>query len=224
MPAIALSRVSKLFGRFAALRQVSADFAAGRCYAILGENGAGKSTLLRLIAGLARPTSGEISVLGSTDMRSQSRRVGYMAHASLLYDELSALENLRYFAALYGSISPEKLNALHVQVGLDPALRRPVGDYSQGMRQRLSLARAALHDPEIFLLDEPFANLDPIGAREIATLLGAWRSQGKTILVVTHQAEHLAPVADESLWLAQGEIVRRAAGLQAVSPGRGARS
>jgi heme ABC exporter ATP-binding subunit CcmA len=224
MPTISLSQVSKLFGRFAALRQVSADFAAGRCYAILGENGAGKSTLLRLVAGLARPTSGDISILGSTDIRSQSRRVGYMAHASLLYDELSALENLRYFAALYGSVSPQALKNLATEVGLDPALQRHVGDYSQGMRQRLSLARAALHGPEIFLLDEPFANLDPIGARWITTLLGEWRGQGKTILVVTHQAEHLAPIADESLWLAQGEIVRRAAGLQAVNPGWGARS
>lgn len=223
MPAIALSRVSKLFGRFAALRQVNEDFAAGRCYAILGENGAGKSTLLRLIAGLARPSSGKISILGSSEIRSQSRRVGYMAHASLLYDELSALENLRYFAALYGGISPETLKKLISEVGLDPRLERRVGDYSQGMRQRLSLARAALHGPEILLLDEPFANLDPTGARWITTLLGEWRNQGKTILVVTHQAEHLAAIADESLLLAEGEVVRRAAGLQAFHPS-GARS
>src|SRR5438105_4809164 len=129
LTAVSLHKVSKLFGRFAAVRQVSADFGAGRCYAILGENGAGKSTLLRLIAGLARPTSGEISVLGFSDIRSQSRRVGYMAHASLLYDELSGLENLRYFAQLYGSMSPQKLKDLCAQVGLDPSLERHVGDY-----------------------------------------------------------------------------------------------
>jgi heme ABC exporter ATP-binding subunit CcmA len=201
--------VVKQFGHFAAVRGVSAEFSAGRLYAILGDNGAGKTTLLRVLAGLARPTRGVISVLGTSDLKSASREIGYMAHPSLLYDELSAMENLLYFAALYGISKTESCFRAMQEVGLDPALSRPIGQYSQGMRQRLSLARALIHDPKILLLDEPFSNVDVRSAREIASLLGRRRDSGNTLFVVTHQSDLLEGVADQRIWMEGGKIVAR---------------
>ena len=210
-PAVSLQEVTKLFGRFAALREVSADFSAGRLYAVLGENGAGKSTLLRMMAGLSRPTRGELRVFGR-DPREARELLGYMSHASFLYDELDCQENLAYFAGLYDIHDPRVWERAIAGVGLDPKLARRVGDYSQGMRQRLSLARAVLHDPQLLLLDEPFSNLDIGSAAAMAQLLGKMRDQGKTIFVVTHQPAHLAEVADESITLAAGAISSRGVG------------
>jgi len=197
----------KFFGRFAALRGTSYHFAAGRLYVILGDNGAGKSTMLRVIAGLTQPSQGKVSVLGSSSLRKVAQRVGYMAHAPLLYDELSGMENLRYFAGLYGIRDEAVWRQAMQRVGLDPELTRRVGQYSQGMRQRLSLARAVLHDPEVILLDEPFSNVDVHSAAEMASVLGRLRDSGKTILVVTHQAAVMEPVADEFVHMSAGLIV-----------------
>src|ERR1700680_2869314 len=169
-PIIAISALVKQFGRFAALRGVSAEFAAGRLHAILGDNGAGKTTLLRALAGLAQPTRGSVLILGTTNLRTVCHELGYMAHPSLLYDEMSGMENLRYFACLYGITDDRRCAATMTAVDLDPALARPVSQYSQGMRQRLSLARALLNDPKILLLDEPFSNGDVSSAREMGGL------------------------------------------------------
>jgi ABC-type multidrug transport system ATPase subunit len=207
--------VSKLFGRFPALREVSGSFPAGRLYVVLGENGAGKSTLLRVLAGLAEPSAGEALVLGGKP-RAAAARLGYMAHASLLYDEMTALENLRYFTGLYGLRGDGRPAAAMQAVGLDPALDRRVGQYSQGMRQRLSLARAALHDPELLLLDEPFSNVDASSAQQIVAWLGAARDAGRTLFVVTHQPALLEPIADEWLQMAAGSLARRSARAEAA--------
>lgn len=217
-PAVVLSEVTKLFGRFAALRSVSASFAPGRLYVVLGDNGAGKSTLLRAIAGLMRPTRGEVSVLGTNRLRQVSAQLGYMAHAPLLYDEMDALENLQYVARLYGIKGEECCLEVIRAVGLDPELKRRVGQYSQGMRQRLSLARAILNDPVVLLLDEPFSNVDIVSARDMVALLGRMRDAGKTIFVVTHQPALLEGVADESVFMSAGSIVRREENPQPVSP------
>jgi len=206
VPIITVSNVVKQFGRFAALRGVSAEFAAGRMYAILGDNGAGKTTLLRSLAGLSKPTRGEISVLGSSDLSDLGNDIGYMAHPSLLYDEMSGMENLRYFAQLYGIRDEQRCIEAISTVGLDPTLTRPVGQYSQGMRQRMSLARALLNQPKILLLDEPFSNVDVKSAKEMVALLARLRDQGKTIFVVTHQATLLEGVADEFVEIADGKI------------------
>jgi ABC-type multidrug transport system ATPase subunit len=207
---IKVENVIKQFGRFAALRGVSAEFDAGRFHAILGDNGAGKTTLLRALAGLAHPTQGSISIFGKTP-QAACRDLGYMAHPSLLYDEMSGMENLRYFAQLYGIAGAERCAQAIRAVGLDPELTRGVGQYSQGMRQRMSLARAILHDPKVLLLDEPFSNVDVHSAREMVGLLKGMRDAGKTIFVVTHQALLLEGVADEFIWMQSGEIVDRTA-------------
>lgn len=205
--------VSKIYGRTAAVREVSLDLQAGRFYVMRGENGAGKSTLLRMIAGLSEPTEGSIRIFG-LKTREALDRMGYMAHASLLYDEFSGMENLTFFAQLYGIESRERLAEAMECVGLDPKLTRRVGQYSQGMRQRLSLARAIFHAPQLLLLDEPFSNVDPDSAAQIARLLAAMRSAGNTILLVTHQLGLLANMADEFLVLSAGAIVDRLAAPQ----------
>lgn len=207
---IRVESVIKQFGRFAALRGVSAEFDAGRFHAILGDNGAGKTTLLRALAGLAQPTQGSISIFGKSP-QAACRDIGYMAHPSLLYDEMSGMENLRYFARLYGIPGDSRCEEAIRSVGLDPALTRGVGQYSQGMRQRMSLARAILHDPKILLLDEPFSNVDVTSAHEMVGLLKGMCESGKTIFVVTHQAMLLEGVADEFIWMQAGQIVDRTA-------------
>jgi ABC-type multidrug transport system ATPase subunit len=211
-PIISVQNVIKQFGRFAALRGVTAEFDAGRFHAILGDNGAGKTTLLRALAGLAHPTRGEISIFGKPP-QTACREIGYMAHPSLLYDEMSGMENLRYFAGLYGIAEDDRCRQAIRSVALDPELARPVGQYSQGMRQRMSLGRAILHDPKILLLDEPFSNVDAHSAREMVGLLKAMRDAGKTIFVVTHQASLLEGAADEFIWMQSGQIVDRTASI-----------
>src|SRR5580698_11321066 len=188
-----LETVSKLYGTFAALRKVSLTLEAGHCYVLLGENGAGKSTLLRILAGLLRPSYGTITILGSTPEDARDR-IGYMSHAPMLYDEYTAVENLRYFSDLYRTrpcLTPEE--ALR-SVGLDPALTRTVGQYSQGMRQRTSLARVLISQPELLLLDEPFSNMDIGSAHQMLQLLGRLRG-ARTVVLTTHQKSLAEPLA-----------------------------
>ncbi|MFZ0805265.1 MAG: ABC transporter ATP-binding protein, partial [Candidatus Sulfotelmatobacter sp.] len=168
----------------------------------------GKTTLLRALAGLAHPTRGEISIFGKTP-KEACPDIGYMAHPSLLYDEMSGMENLRYFAGLYGIAGDARCEEAIRAVRLDPGLKRAVGQYSQGMRQRMSLARAILQDPKVLFLDEPFSNVDAHSAREMVGLLKSMRDAGKTVFVVTHQALLLEDVADEFLWMQEGRLVGR---------------
>ena len=231
-----LDQVSKLFGSFAALRQVSVDFEPGRCYVLIGENGAGKSTLLRILAGLLRPSFGRVRVFGDlqpgvlgpgglgpggleyggVEPHEARERIGYMSHAPMLYDELTAQENLRYFASLYpGRLCLTPAEALR-QVGLDPELSRPLGQYSQGMRQRTSLARVLLPVPELLLLDEPFSNMDVESARQMVELLAGFRQGNRTIVLTTHQRELAAPIADWVLTLHAGRVASFEPGSPAI--------
>ncbi|PYY13702.1 MAG: ABC transporter [Acidobacteria bacterium] len=223
-PAVVLQSISKLFGRFAALHDLSISLAARRIYALLGENGAGKTTLLRIVAGLSRPSRGNVGILGSSDVRAVTARIGYMGHATLLYDELTARENLNYFRGLYAPSHAASADELLEAVGLaqvDP--KRRIGQYSQGMKQRLALARAILASPDLLLLDEPFSNVDAGSIATMSALLGRLRDHGATVIVVTHQLEALARVADEWITLHAGTIVKREATHNRVplSAGRG---
>jgi heme ABC exporter ATP-binding subunit CcmA len=201
-----LDRVSKLFGTFAALRQVSAELEPGHCYVLLGENGAGKSTLLRILAGLLHPSFGTVTVFGDSEPQQARARIGYMSHAPMLYDELTAQENLRYFRSLYpGRACLSPAEALR-QVGLDPELDRTLGQYSQGMRQRTSLARVLLPVPELLLLDEPFSNMDVESACQMVELLAGFRHSSRTIVITTHQRDMAAPIADWVITLHAGRV------------------
>ncbi len=202
-----LEAVSKLYGDFAALRKITAEFEPGRCYVILGDNGAGKSTLLRVIAGLLSPTFGSIRIFDSAELLNERQRVGYLSHESMMYDELTALENLQYFSGLYpgtGLLSPHEALRL---VGLDAGLKRPIRQYSQGMRQRAALARVLLPQPKLLLLDEPFSNIDAGSAERILRVLQGFRAANKTILLTTHQPELARPIADVFCMMRQGQIV-----------------
>ena len=192
------------------MRQVSLQLDPGKFYVLRGENGAGKSTLLRMIAGLSEPTEGRILVFGRNNKQAFSE-MGYMAHAPLLYDELSGMENLRFFAELYGLADEQPLIKAMQRVGLDSNLKRRIGQYSQGMRQRLSLARAIFHSPRLLLLDEPFSNVDPDSALQIARLLAGMRDEGTTIILVTHQIGLLSSLADEYILMSRGQMAERGA-------------
>ena len=221
VPAVELARVSRLYGSFVALREVSLTLLPGSSVVMLGENGAGKSTLLKLIAGLTSPSYGSISVFGDSP-QNQRGSIAYMSHATMLYDELTGLENLTYFASL-NIESPSRTvleqtaaDAMR-QVGLDPALNslryRRVGDYSQGMRQRASLARVLLSNPDLLLLDEPFSNLDVGSAHSMIERLLAYVAQtgqngiARTLLLTTHQAQLARPLAQSTLTLREGRFV-----------------
>ena len=205
-PCVRLDQVSKLFGSFAALRQVSVDLEPGRCYVLVGENGAGKSTLLRILAGLLRPSLGKVIMFGDYEPHDVRERIGFMSHAHMLYDELTGKENLEYFAKLYPGckcLSPAEVLR---QVGLDPDLPRTLSQYSQGMRQRTSLARVLLPIPELLLLDEPFSNMDVESVQQMVALLAGFRHSSRTIVLTTHQRELAAPIADWVLTLKAGRV------------------
>lgn len=209
--AIELNEISKLYGSFAALRKLTAVLAVARCHVVLGPNGAGKSTLLRVVAGLIRPSYGTLSVLGSHDPAALRRRIGYLGHDSMLYDELTALENLRYTSLLYrdgADTQPLKPEDALATVGLDPKLDRPVGKFSQGMRQRAALARVLMARPELLLLDEPFSNVDLASSARMLEVLVQLRAAGNTILLTTHQPELARPIADCFCTMRDGQIVQ----------------
>ena len=216
-PAAQLRSVSKIFGTFVALRRCTLTLASGSSTVLLGENGAGKSTLLRLLSGLSEPTQGEIEVFGENP-RHLRHRIAYVSHSSGMYDELTAMENLRYFAALHRTsalscaCTGNSEMALRA-VGLDPHLPRPLGQYSQGMRQRASLALALQADPDILLLDEPFSNLDVSSSHAMVELLADFRTwpsatgaRGRTLVLTTHQAALALPLADRTVTLSRGEV------------------
>jgi ABC-type multidrug transport system ATPase subunit len=212
-PAVELSGISRLYGSFAALRNISMRVHPGASVLLLGENGAGKSTLLRLIAGLISPSEGTLSVLGGSP-RTERDRLAFMSHAPMLYDELTGIENLHYFASLYGIEGSKGQQALR-DVGLDPQLPRRVGDYSQGMRQRASLARVLMLEPDLLLLDEPFSNMDAASvqmmtARLRAFLVGRGRDGvPRTLFLTTHQADLARPLATTTLTLMAGQLTAR---------------
>jgi ABC-type multidrug transport system ATPase subunit len=204
---VQLENVTKIFSRFAALRGITLALNAGTLYSMIGENGAGKSTLMRIIAGLAPPTSGSVRLFGTDDLRSVTARLSFMGHQSFLYEELTARENLGYFWKLY-SPTLKDLDWLIESVGLEPASPKRVSAYSQGMRQRLSLARALLNSPALLLLDEPFSNVDAHSSSTMVRLLGELRDQGACVVVITHQPALLANVADKEITLHAGMIAQ----------------
>ena len=204
-PVATLRDVSHVYAGVPVLRHLSADLEPGRCYLLLGPNGAGKSTLLRILAGLLQPTFGSVLAWGSSPEQERAR-IGYMSHAPMLYDDFTGVENMHYSAALYAPqpcLSPEQ--AMRA-VALDPALSQPLRAYSQGMRQRLSLARVLLPRPELLLLDEPFSNMDLGSAHAMLALLRQERDRGSTVILTTHQRELAEPLADAVLQLDDGVL------------------
>ena len=203
-PAIALEGLERRYGERVALEGVTVEVAAGETLAVLGANGAGKTTLLRVLAALLRPHGGSARVLGAALPGEAWRvrgRIGYLGHDPLLYRELTARENLAYQARLY-EVEPARVDEQLAAVGLERRSDEPIRDFSKGMVQRLAAARATLHDPELLLLDEPRANLDPAAAEALEPLIG--RESGRTRVLITHDVEGGLAEGDLALGLRDG--------------------
>ena len=199
MKALEITDVWKYYGDFPALRAVALNIEPGSTMALLGRNGAGKTTLLRIVAGLSRPSRGSINLQGS---------IGILGHGIGVYDELSALENLTLFGRLYNLPDPRKrADEMLERVGLSRVRDGLAREFSRGMRQRLAVGRAFLHDPDVLLLDEPFTALDDRAIAVLQSMIKEMRDRGRTIIMSTHQLREALELASHVALLQRGQIV-----------------
>jgi heme exporter protein A len=206
--ALEVEGVWKYYGDFPALADVMLRTEPGSALALLGRNGAGKTTLLRIIAGLSRASRGSVKIQGS-DARDEAtrRRIGVLGHGISVYDELSAVENLRLFGRLYGLPDPNKrADEMLERVGLTRVRDGLAREFSRGMRQRLAVARAFLHDPEVLLLDEPFTALDDRAIAVLQSMLKDMLARGRTIVMSTHQLREALELATHVALIQRGKI------------------
>ena len=207
--------VSRTFGRRRALNRVSLAAEAGTITALLGHNGAGKSTLLSIAATLLRPTSGRVEY-GETDAETGGAalraRIGLLAHDLYLYPELTAAENLYFFAKVYGLLGVEgRVAAALERAGLVERRDDVVAGFSRGMRQRLALERALIHEPRLLLLDEPFTGLDEAARTALRGRLRAARDAGAIVLLTTHDTAAIEGLTDAAVSLVDGRLLSHAA-------------
>ncbi|MCH6575545.1 MAG: ABC transporter ATP-binding protein, partial [Bacteroidetes bacterium] len=185
--------LKKSFGNFDALRGVDLRVKRGEFMTLFGPNGAGKTTLIKLLATLTSPTSGTLSVYGydvRKDVNNIRSVIGVISHDPYLYDNLSAFENIKFFGTLYGLDDVDnRARSVIKQVGLEKRMNDLVRTFSRGMKQRLTVARAIVHEPKILLLDEPYTGLDQHGAQIFGEMLSDLKSQRRTILMTTHNIE-----------------------------------
>ena len=208
---IEVAQISKRFGALTALDSVSFTVEPGGSLALLGPNGAGKTTLLRIIAGLSRPTSGTVRV-GDVDLAGSAESVrsqfGVVSHQTMLYEDLTARENLVFYGRLYGLADLEERTADALKVvGLAARSDDRVRTFSRGMKQRLAIARATIHDPGFLLFDEPFTGLDVAGRDILSERMLHFRSQGRTAILVTHDLHQAVELADRFVLLTKGRVV-----------------
>ena len=205
---ISVDKVWKFYGDYPALRDISLDVAEGSCLALLGRNGAGKTTLLKILAGLSRQQKGSVRILGD-EVRSQNARmrIGVLGHAIGVYDELSATENLILFAQLYGVENPRRAAAEWLErTGLTNAAQALVREFSRGMRQRLAVARAFIHNPRVLLFDEPFTALDDRAIAVLQQVLRDALADGKTVVMSTHQLREALELATHAALIVRGRL------------------
>jgi len=213
MPALELEGLARHYGEREALSGISLSLAEGQTLVVFGPNGAGKTTLLRVLATLLRPHAGNISVLGHKlpgEAWAIRGHVGLLGHEPLLYRELTARENLRFHARLHG-VGEARVSELLETVAMDARANEPLRTLSRGMVQRVAVARAVLHDPELLLLDEPNSNLDPAAVELVAPLIGA--ASGRTRVICSHDPSGGLAEADVVLGLRAGRpaLLRAAA-------------
>jgi heme exporter protein A len=217
---IKIKGLMKQYGLNPVLRGINVQVAAGEFVTLVGPNGAGKSTLMRIVATLLRPDAGEVEIGGwplSSHAHKVRRHIGLVSHQSLLYQDLTAAENLTFFARLYGlDNEADRVQQALKMVGLRARQRDPVSSFSRGMTQRLTIARATLHEPEVLLLDEPYTGLDQDAVALLDRLLLAEKERGRTVLMITHDLIHSLNVSDRILFLHNGRIVHEVlAGIEA---------
>jgi ABC-2 type transport system ATP-binding protein len=207
--AISLEKVSKKFGTREAVKGVSFAVEKGDIFGYLGPNGAGKTTSIRVILGLLEASSGTASILGEDASKDEARRkVGFVLESDGLYDNKTAEGNLGYYARLYGVAEPvERINGILDLVGLGDRAKDKVSTYSRGMRQRLALARAMAHNPELLVLDEPTAGVDPSGQVEVRqAILNMAYEEGKTIFLSSHNLDEVQRICNRIALIDRGEI------------------
>ncbi len=209
--ALSAENVWKFYGDYPALREITFSLEPGACLAVLGRNGAGKTTLLKILAGLSNPAKGDVRVLGGDVRQTRTRaRIGVLGHGIGVYDELSAMENLVLFGRLYGLANPKRAALEWLErTGLDRVKDGLVREFSRGMRQRLAVARAFLHNPDVLLLDEPFTALDDRAIAILQNLLRDGLAQGHTILISTHQLREALELATHACLINRGRIAFR---------------
>ncbi len=204
--------LTKIYGTRYALRGVNLKAERGEILGVFGPNGAGKSTLVRILAGQAKPTSGSVTICGhplSSEAARARACTGVVGHQTYLYDDLTAVENLRFFARMFGlRYNQQTLLERLARVGLRGREHEPVRHFSRGMQQRLALARATLHDPEVLILDEPYTGLDQQATILLDELVQDFSRGGGTVLLVTHDVEHGLNIADRVLLLVSGRVVK----------------
>jgi heme exporter protein A len=210
--AVEVAGVTRMFGRRRAVDTVDLALERGECLALFGPNGAGKTTLLRLIAGLLKPTSGSVRVGQRTLREDPSARgqIGLISHQSMLYGALTARENVEFAARLYGvgharSASLAALERMRIADRAEAQVR----SLSRGLQQRVSIARAIVHEPTVVLLDEPYTGLDAAGGAALTDMLQSLREAGASLLLVTHNVEEGLAVATHAAVMLNGRIVRR---------------
>jgi len=208
--AVEAARLTVVFSRVPVLRDVDLAVAPGESVALMGANGAGKSTLLKCLAGAVRPSTGQVRWFGNSVARSPvvRRQIGFVGHECGLYTEMTALENLMFAGRMYGvECVGDRAWELLAAIGLEPQADRLVGQLSQGMRRRLAIARALVHEPLLILLDEPFASLDAEGRRWLERFFQRWRCAGRTVCFASHDARQSHVLADRIVRLDAGRIV-----------------
>lgn len=212
---IQISSLIKQYGLYPVLRGVNLNLAAGDFVTLVGPNGAGKSTLMRIVATLLKPTSGEVKIGGWLMPQFSDRvrqHIGLVSHQTLLYGDLTAAENLMFFAKLYRLDNGEARVAEALRrVGLAARQRDAVRTFSRGMMQRLTLARATLHEPDVLLMDEPYTGLDQDASGLLDDLLRQESANGRTILMITHDLVHGLNLCDRVAILSRGKIVQEIA-------------
>jgi heme exporter protein A len=214
MAMIEVQGLSKSFGPRRALSAIDLDVGRGEFLAVVGPNGAGKTTLMRILATLAQPTEGRVLV-GGYDLARQSaaarRLMGFVSHQPLLYEELTAEDNLRFYARMYGvSDARAQISTTLSWVGLAARRDDLVRTFSRGMKQRLAIVRALLHDPPLLLLDEPYAGLDEQAVAVLRKILAVLNHRERTVVMTTHSLSGGAILADRMLALVGGRIVDEA--------------
>ncbi len=213
-PIIQTTGLTKVFKDFwnrtkvSALTDLNLRVNYGEIYGLLGPNGSGKSTTLKLLLGLLHPTNGNISIMGKSPRHISTRQhIGYLPEESQLYQHLTAIETLNFYGKLFGLKKKqlhERTDQLLEMVGLTHAATRPVGDFSKGMARRIGLAQALINDPNLLILDEPTAGLDPVGCRQIKDLLLALAARGKTVIISSHLLADMEDVCDRIMLLHNG--------------------
>ena len=205
--ALKLEGVTKRYGAFEAVSDLSFEAGQGRICGFLGPNGAGKTSTIRMILGLVEPTAGKITVLGSPDARRVRERIGFLPEERGLYRRMNAIDAIVFFAGVKGVPTGEarrRAKALLEAQGLAPAMRRPIKSLSKGMAQKVQLLSAIAHEPDLVLLDEPFSGLDPVNQQSLEAIIRDLAARGATVLFSTHVMQHAERLCDQVVLIAQG--------------------